>query len=249
MTNLFLSHCSEDKAMIDTIAQKLLTHFPKENIFYDAWSMQPGENFLEGMEKGLANCEYFFLFMSETSLKKPMVRLEWHSALLDNLKGENAFIPIRVDNISPPQLLTSTLYIDMYNRGIDQTVADIQTIATGGSTYNPQSIPQFRNLTVDVTKNGNAISVDILAKRLAEPDNSFAFWVSDGTKPSTNGLSMTNTGTLNDSRTVSTVTQNHTITPSRPNKYTIKPLAFPVEIEIFHILGEQLIPLWKGKIE
>ena len=160
---IFLSHCSEDKPLIDTLAQELLKIFPKEEIFYDAWSMKPGENFLEGMEKGLEDCESLFLFLSETSLQKPMVRLEWHSALISSLAGKKQFIPVRVDNISPPALLTSTLYIDMYNRGLPQTVQDIVTLVQGGSTYNPAAIKKFTNLVVDVNKNGANVEIRIIA--------------------------------------------------------------------------------------
>lgn len=249
MPNIFLSHCSEDKGVIDSIAQKLLNHFGQCEIFYDAWSMQPGDNFLDGMEKGLKDCEYFFLFMSQTSINKPMVRLEWHAALLKHLKGDTRFVPVRMDNISSPALLTSTLYIDMYNRGINQTVEDIALIAKGASTYNPAAIPQFKNLTVNVSKMDNRVMIDVLAKRLAEPDNYFAFWTSDGSEPSIiNGMAHTNSGELGDGRKVYVIQQNHTITPNRPNNYALEPLRFPVEIEVFHVLGDQIVSLFRGVV-
>ena len=110
------------------------------------------------------------------------------------------------------------------------------------------SIKKFTNLVVDVNKNGANVEIRIIAQRLVEPDWSFAFWTSDGSTPGTNGMSSTSSGTLGDGRTVSTSSKDGSITPNKPAIYQFTPKGFPVELEVFHILGERLNNICKVSI-
>ena len=79
---IFLSHTSIDKPIVRQIAITLENVYGRSNIFYDEWSIQPGDSIVGKMNSGLNNCEFFFFFISKNSLKSKMVELEWQSAIM-----------------------------------------------------------------------------------------------------------------------------------------------------------------------
>lgn len=119
---IFLSHNYKDKEVVGPIAIKLAEKYGKENVFYDSWSIRPGDGIINEMNLGLEKCKYFFFFISENSLNSGMVTLEWQSALHKSVKNSIKFIPIKVDNSNQPTILIDKLYIDMYNIGFNQSL-------------------------------------------------------------------------------------------------------------------------------
>jgi len=67
---IFLSHNFKDRDI-----------FGQENVFYDSWSIQPGDGIIDQMNDGLTQCKLFFFFVSNNSLNSEMVKLEWQNAL------------------------------------------------------------------------------------------------------------------------------------------------------------------------
>jgi hypothetical protein len=67
---IFLSHNFKDRDI-----------FGQENVFYDSWSIQPGDGIIDKMNDGLTQCKLFFFFVSNNSLNSEMVKLEWLNAL------------------------------------------------------------------------------------------------------------------------------------------------------------------------
>jgi len=73
MNKVFLSHSSKDKALyLQTVAQRL----GKENIEYDAWTFEEGEQTLLEIEKRLDSCDLFALFISNHALESDWVMNE-----------------------------------------------------------------------------------------------------------------------------------------------------------------------------
>ena len=58
---IFLSHNSKDKGIVEPFANKLAEVFGRDNVFYDSWSIQPGDGIIDKMEMGLKNTKYFRL--------------------------------------------------------------------------------------------------------------------------------------------------------------------------------------------
>ena len=85
---IFLSHNSKDKRIVEPFANKLAEVFDRENVFYDSWSIQPGDGIIDKMESGLTDAKYFFFFVSENSLKSNMVKLEWQNAIIKAMNLE-----------------------------------------------------------------------------------------------------------------------------------------------------------------
>jgi hypothetical protein len=63
--------------------------------------------------------------VSQKSLESGMVNLEWTNALYKSVKDGIKFIPIKVDNSSQPTILLATVYINMYEIGMKETLEKI----------------------------------------------------------------------------------------------------------------------------
>ena len=175
---IFLSHNWKDKDVVEPIAVRLKDVYGEDNIFYDSWSIKPGENIIGKMNEGIKNCKYFFFFISNNSLKSSMVDLEWQSALFKAAKEGIKFIPIKVDDCYPPQILISTLYIDMYSYGIENTIRDMFDIIN--NTNSKEYIKEFNNLICKMKKVEKCkLEISIEATKLIEPNPGFGFTFSN----------------------------------------------------------------------
>ena len=87
---IFLSHTSADKPIVEQIAIRLRNIHGPDAIFYDSWSIQPGDGIIDRMNDALAKCELFLFFVSKNSLQSKMVELEWQNALYAATKGVSA---------------------------------------------------------------------------------------------------------------------------------------------------------------
>ena len=73
---IFISHTAKDKAIVEPIALRLAQVYGQNNVFYDSWSIQPGDGIIDKMNEGLTNCKFFFFFVSKNSLQSNMFKLE-----------------------------------------------------------------------------------------------------------------------------------------------------------------------------
>jgi len=172
---IFLSHNSKDKVIVEPIAIKLREIFGQENVFYDSWSIQPGDGIIDRMNEGLAKCTIFYFFVSNNSLSSYMVKLEWQNAVMKASNGRAKLIPVRIDNCLIPPILSQSLYIDLYTNGFDVALRQIVDIATGSNTYRPQ-FARISNLEARTPSFvGREIEVEVLAKYYMEPIPHFLF--------------------------------------------------------------------------
>lgn len=58
---IYISHTKADKPLVEPIAQKIAGVFGQENVFYDSWSIQPGDGIIDKMNEGLSKCKFFFI--------------------------------------------------------------------------------------------------------------------------------------------------------------------------------------------
>ena len=60
---IFVSHNYKDKPVVEQFALRLRDTFGQDQVFYDSWSIQPGDGIVGKMDEGLAKCKLFlFLF-------------------------------------------------------------------------------------------------------------------------------------------------------------------------------------------
>lgn len=170
---IFLSHNYKDKEIVEPIAIRLKQAYGENDVFYDSWSIKPGDDIINKMNEGLKRTNFFFYFISQNSLESKMVDLEWQAALYKKAKENITFVPIKIDNSIPPQILLSTLYIDMYNVGFEAGLRQIFDVIN--NTNSKRKITKFSNIQAIVTKKSNS-DYDILieAKYFFEPNTRFA---------------------------------------------------------------------------
>lgn len=174
---IFLSHTHADKPIVDVIAQRLASVFGQEKIFYDSWSIQPGDGIIDKMNAGLTECRFFFLFVSKRSLQSSMVKLEWQNALLKSTKGETKIIPVRLDDVLLPAVLLQTLYIDIFTQGLETGVRQIVDVTSGRSTYHPSGDASFQNVRAYLSRNPGAITIEFRAEVYMEPHSRYLILV------------------------------------------------------------------------
>ena len=167
--NIFLSHNCKDKPIVEQIAIRLKEIYGEDSIFYDSWSIRPGEEIIDKMDAGLLKADYFFFFISSNSLASQMVKLEWQNALM--MKTQNhklKFIPVRLDGSTVPAILTQTLYIDFYTNGFEVGIRQIFDVLSEKNVYISE-FKEFENLSAYREK----IGADGLCERLTINANYF----------------------------------------------------------------------------
>ncbi|GAB2713974.1 toll/interleukin-1 receptor domain-containing protein [Halomonas garicola] len=172
---IFLSHNYKDKPLVEAAALKLADIFGRDQVFYDSWSISPGDGIIDEMNRGLQAPEFVFFFVSANSLESGMVRIEWQNALYSATKGKTRIVPVRVDGSEMPPVLKQTLFIDMHTVGLEAAIAQIVSVTQGHASFTPQH-QGFSNLSYTNAKTGDgSIVVTIRASHLMEPNPHFGF--------------------------------------------------------------------------
>lgn len=172
---IFLSHNHKDKPLVEAVALRLAAIFGQHEVFYDSWSIRPGDSIIDQMNDGLEAPEFVFFFVSASSLASEMVKLEWQNALYSATKRKTRLVPVRVDGSDMPAILKQALFIDMYTIGLEAAIVQIVGITQGNSSFTPQH-QSFSNLTYSsATLADGTIEITIHASHMMEPNPNFAF--------------------------------------------------------------------------
>ena len=172
---IFLSHNSKDKAIVEQVAKPLLQIYGADKVFYDSWSIKPGDSIIDKMNNGIANCEFFLFFISENSLNSEMVKLEWQSALMARANHSITFIPVRISNVNPPHIIAQLLYIDLYRNGLDVAIRQIIDTINGTNSYIIND--NFSNVVAYVQQKAREFSIEFRAEYFLEPHPCFLILV------------------------------------------------------------------------
>jgi len=176
---IFLSHNHADKPVVEPIAIRLRAIFGENQVFYDSWSIQPGDGIIAKMNEGLTSPKFVFFFVSANSLKSDMVKLEWQNALYKSTKGECKIIPVRVDGSQMPAVLLQNLYIDLFANGVETAIVQMVNVIQGNNTFTPQHMG-FSNLTYKVSGDPQkSVDIVISASHLMEPNPDFLLLVTN----------------------------------------------------------------------
>lgn len=168
MPYIFLSHNSKDKAIVEPIAIRLARIFGQNNIFYDSWSIQPGDGIVDKMNSGLFECDYFFFFVSKNSLQSKMVKLEWQNALLKATSSMVKLVPVKLDDCLMPTILMQTLYIDIYGKGLEYGFRQIVDVINNNNVFQKE-FQTYENLRAKIKAKGNSYKIEIAVMTYFEP--------------------------------------------------------------------------------
>jgi hypothetical protein len=225
---IFLSHNSQDKDVVGPIAVQLSRKYGKDNVFYDSWTIKPGDSIIASMSEGLAKCQYFFFFISENSLKSSLVGLEWQSALYKSAKEGIKFIPIKVDDSSQPAILIHKLYINMYEDGLETTITRMIDIIENrdSSIYNAR----FKNIVCKIVKVSDyEYNVTVIARKFIERDATILFAFSNSSDEIDIKITSDSTtvvhgssGNIGKNNIKGLFLSNRPLTPKLPIAYNVK---------------------------
>lgn len=166
---IFISHTYKDKPIVEPIALRLASVYGADKVFYDSWSIQPGDGIIDKMCEGLSTCKFFFFFVSKNSLQSKMVSLEWQNSLLKATRGEIRLIPVKLDDCLMPAILLQSLYIDIYGNGLEIGIRQMIDVINGASTFRP-NFQTFENIRGYVTKKADSkYEVEFKAEYYLEP--------------------------------------------------------------------------------
>ena len=170
---IFISYNHNDAPLVDMVSRRLELEFGRDNIFYDAWSMQPGDSIIGKMNEGLETFTVFFFFVSTNSLKSKMVSLEWQTALNRAINRNLKFVAVRLDACSIPAILSDKLYIDLYGKGLDSAVAQMKCVVNSENTYQPMD--EVENLKFSLQEKPSERKVIFTIKALYYAENNPKF--------------------------------------------------------------------------
>lgn len=109
---IFISHSARDKEQAKKIASKLKN--ANLDVWYDEWSLQPGDSLVDKIEKGIADSNTLLVLLSKESLKSRWVKSEINAFLNRSLSERNiSIIPVLLEKVEVPPLLRDRLYIDL----------------------------------------------------------------------------------------------------------------------------------------
>lgn len=169
---IFLSYNHLDGDIIDSIAQKLSTVFGQEKIFYDKWSVQPGDGIINKMNEGLEEASFLFFFISKNSLESDMVKLEWQNGLMKSAKGNLKLIPVKLDDCMIPAILFQNLYIDIFGQGPENGTRQIIDVINGNNTYRPGP-KTYENIRGSLKIEGGDYIFEFRAETYLEPQSRY----------------------------------------------------------------------------
>lgn len=156
---IFVSHYSGDKPFVARYAEALETEFGRDKVFYDSWSIKPGDDIVGGIDDALERCTHFLLFMTEASLQRDWVKAEWHAAFVRKVATSTTLIPIRLDDCQPPPLLASLKGVDATDSGPERAIAELTAAIRGQSSYVSQ--PEPSNITATVAQDAETLRVEL----------------------------------------------------------------------------------------
>lgn len=173
---IFLSHNFKDKVLVEQVAVRLRDIFGQDQVFYDSWSIQPGDGIIDKMNEGLAACKLFLFFVSKNSLQSDMVKLEWQNAIQKSARGQSRLVPVKLDDCFMPPILAQNLYVDLYGHGMEVALRQIVDVSQGRNTFLPGP-QEFSNLRAYVRQEGKTIIVECHAEHYLEPISNFMILV------------------------------------------------------------------------
>ncbi len=147
--HVFICYAREDQAFTLALASCL-----KERgipIWLDRWSIQPGEDWDQAIDKALDDCAQFLIVLSPQALTSREVRGELRSAL----DADKPILPIVYQTCQLPRQLRTVQYVDFTSRGPEAETALKEVERTlGGRTPVPlteKNVPLGEPSRVEVT--------------------------------------------------------------------------------------------------
>jgi hypothetical protein len=123
---VFISHAHQDAAFARRLADDLKAYNGPVWIAPD--SIQPGEKWVEAINRGLEESGVFVLALTKTAVASPWVKDETNAAIELSKEGRLRFIPLEVESSSVPPLwrvFQRISFRDDYEAGLKELLAEL----------------------------------------------------------------------------------------------------------------------------
>jgi hypothetical protein len=112
MKDFFISYNKADRKWAEWIAWQLEDN--KYSVVYQDWDFRPGDNFVLGMQRAMAESERTIAVLSPDYLEAQFTGSEWAAAFAKDPNGKmGLLLPVRVRDCEPPGLLSQIVWIDL----------------------------------------------------------------------------------------------------------------------------------------
>ena len=126
MAVLFLSHSSDDKPFVRTLADELEKHHV--TVWLDERNIGVGDSIPEKLASIISSFDYFCLIVSDTSIKSDWVLRELNSAMPRIVAKKAKLLPVRLNKVPLPPLIADIKYADFtenFNSGFENLLKAI----------------------------------------------------------------------------------------------------------------------------
>src|SRR5262245_49430237 len=111
MTDLFLSHSSNDKPLAQRIAADLVE--AGVTVWMDEWKILVGDSITQKIQQGISECRFLAVLLTTKSVKSGWVQKEWQAKVGEEAQKQGVVIlPLRGDACEIPPLLRDKKYAD-----------------------------------------------------------------------------------------------------------------------------------------
>ena len=139
--DFFVSYTSADRAWAEWIAWQLESE--GYHVVVQAWDFGPGRDWAHEMQQATTTAERVVAVLSPSYLASVHGEAEWRAFYAQDPSGERRLLlPVRVEEVEPPGLLTTRIYVDLVGR--DATSARAALLAAArGARGKPIEAPEF----------------------------------------------------------------------------------------------------------
>jgi hypothetical protein len=226
---IYLAHNHNDKDVVEPIAIQLRERYGEDSVFYDSWSIQPGDGIIDKMNEGLEKASVVFFFASKNSLSSQMVKVEWENAFFKAVSSsQTKFVTVKLDDSAVPSILLQNLYIDMFSRSYEVGLSDIIAVIENIPIFH-EKFPEFHNLFGEIRlQPDNSYILLLKASRFVELDTKFFLLFAKGTDKSklsfSNNLGMSSNGwnEIDDGSPMYMVDTRCNLIPGQPIRINVK---------------------------
>ena len=125
--DVFLSHGSEDKPWVRTLAENLERLGVR--VFLDEWEILPGDVLVHELDEGILRSRSGVLVCSPTAMAKPWVRIEYAAMMGRAIEGRQRLVPVLYREVELPPLLAARLWVDFRGADGEEYLGRVQQLA------------------------------------------------------------------------------------------------------------------------
>jgi tetratricopeptide (TPR) repeat protein len=139
--DFFVSYTSADRAWAEWIAWQLEAE--GYQVVVQAWDFRPGRDFVEQMHQVVEEAQRTIAVLSPAYLTSAFGGAEWRAVFAKDPTGERGLLlPVRVEEVQPPGLLTTRIYVDLVGKNTADARAALLAAARD-ARGKPAEEPQF----------------------------------------------------------------------------------------------------------